>query len=117
LRLSRLGSVKGHQNQRPSSVAIDGVTNDRMMKVSSNNPRPMVVPTWPIDRRSLVIIDIMVKANTSPAEVTTPPVLARARMSPVFIPAGLEGEVCGYTGEAFAVFCRTSTATEVGATI
>jgi hypothetical protein len=27
------------------------------------------------------------------------------------------GEVCGYTGEAFAVFCRTSTATEVGATI
>jgi hypothetical protein len=44
-------------------------------------------------------------------------VLARARMSPVFIPAGLEGEGCGYTGEAFAVFCRTSTATEVGATI
>jgi hypothetical protein len=29
----------------------------------------------------------------------------------------LEGEVGGYTGEAFAVFCRTSTATEVGATI
>ena len=29
----------------------------------------------------------------------------------------LEGEVGGYTGEAFAVFCCTSTATEVGATI
>jgi hypothetical protein len=29
----------------------------------------------------------------------------------------LEGEVGGYTGEAFAVFCSTSTATEVGATI
>jgi len=29
----------------------------------------------------------------------------------------LEGEVCGYTGEALAVFSRTSTATEVGATI
>jgi hypothetical protein len=29
----------------------------------------------------------------------------------------LEGEVCGYTGEALAVFCGTSTATEVIATI
>jgi hypothetical protein len=29
----------------------------------------------------------------------------------------LEGEVCGYTGEVLAVFCGTSTATEVIATI
>ena len=29
----------------------------------------------------------------------------------------LEGEVCGDTGEALAVFSRTSTATELGATI
>jgi hypothetical protein len=29
----------------------------------------------------------------------------------------VEAEVCSYTGEALAVFCRTSTATELGATI
>ena len=29
----------------------------------------------------------------------------------------MEDEVCSYTGEALAVFCRTSTPTEVGATI
>jgi hypothetical protein len=29
----------------------------------------------------------------------------------------LEGEVCGYTGETLAVFCSTSTASQVGATI
>jgi hypothetical protein len=29
----------------------------------------------------------------------------------------VEGQVCGYTGEALAVFCSTSTATEVIATI
>jgi 3-hydroxyacyl-CoA dehydrogenase len=34
LRLARFGSGIGHQNQRPSSVATDGVTNDRMMKAA-----------------------------------------------------------------------------------
>jgi 3-hydroxyacyl-CoA dehydrogenase len=35
LRLARFGSGIGHQNQRPSSVATDGVTNDRMMKIAA----------------------------------------------------------------------------------
>ena len=33
----------------------------------------MVVPTCPTTRRSLTTIDIIVKANTRPAEVTTEP--------------------------------------------
>jgi hypothetical protein len=42
-----LGLVRtfcGHQNHRPISAAIDGVINDRMTKVSNNNPKPIVVP-------------------------------------------------------------------------
>ena len=36
---------------------------------------------------SLTAIDIMVNANTNPAEVTTDPVPPIARMMPVFSPA------------------------------
>ena len=35
----------GHQNQRPSSAAIDGVMNDRITSVTKIRPMPMVVPT------------------------------------------------------------------------
>ena len=35
----------GHQNQRPSSAAIEGVMNARTINVSNNRPMPMVVPT------------------------------------------------------------------------
>jgi hypothetical protein len=35
----------GHQNHRPMSAAIEGVMNDRMISVSNNKPRPIVVPT------------------------------------------------------------------------
>jgi hypothetical protein len=35
----------GHQNHRPMSAAIDGVMNERMISVSNNKPRPIVVPT------------------------------------------------------------------------
>ena len=41
----------GHQNQRPSSAAIDGVMNDRTTRVSNSRPRPMVVPIWPMTRQ------------------------------------------------------------------
>jgi hypothetical protein len=34
----------GHQNQRPSSVAMDGVMKDRTISVSNIRPRPIVVP-------------------------------------------------------------------------
>ena len=47
----------------------------------------MVVPTWPMTRRSPTTIDIMVNAKTSPAAVTTAPLPAIARMMPVFSPA------------------------------
>jgi hypothetical protein len=40
---------------------------------SNSSPIMMVVPAWRIVRRSLVIIDPMVKANTRPAVVTTRP--------------------------------------------
>jgi hypothetical protein len=42
---------------------------------------------WPSTTRSLYTNDAMVKANTKPAAVTTPPVPAIARMMPVFKPA------------------------------
>jgi hypothetical protein len=35
----------GHQNQRPSSAAMDGIMNARTTNVSNTRPRPMVVPT------------------------------------------------------------------------
>src|SRR6185312_6951043 len=77
----------GHQNQRPSSTAIDGVRNERTTSVSNNRPMPMVVPTCPRIRKSLNTNDDIVAANTRPADVTTPPVPAIARMIPVFRPA------------------------------
>ena len=46
----------------------------------------MVVPTWAITFRSLNANDAIVAANTSPADVTTDPVPAIARMMPVFSP-------------------------------
>ena len=49
----------------------------------------MVVPTWPIIRKSLNTIEAIVKANTRPAFVTTLPVPPIARMIPVFIPAAI----------------------------
>ena len=49
----------------------------------------MVVPTWASTVNSLIAKDIMVKANTRPAEVTTDPLPPIARMMPVLIPAGI----------------------------
>ena len=63
--------------------------NERTTKVSNSKPRPMVVPTWPIIRKSLTTIEAIVKANTRPAFVTTLPVPPIARMIPVFIPAAI----------------------------
>ncbi|SHU18574.1 Uncharacterised protein [Mycobacteroides abscessus subsp. abscessus] len=40
-------------------------------------------------RRSLANMANMVNAKTSPAEVTTPPVLPSARINPVFSPASV----------------------------
>jgi hypothetical protein len=64
-----------------------GVMNERTIKVSKSRPSPMVVPTWAMTRRSLIANDIIVKANTRPAEVTTLPVPPIDRMMPVFNPA------------------------------
>src|SRR6201987_882912 len=38
----------GHQNQRPSSAAMDGVMNDLTIRVSNKRPSPMGVPTCPM---------------------------------------------------------------------
>ena len=46
-----------------------------------------MVPIWATTVNSLTAMDIIVKANTSPAEVTTEPVPPIARMMPVFSPA------------------------------
>jgi hypothetical protein len=66
---------------------MDGVMNERTISVSNSRPSPMVVPIWPRTRKSLNTNEDMVKANTRPAAVTTPPVPAMARMMPVFSPA------------------------------
>ncbi len=60
--------------------------NDRTIRVSNNRPSAMVVPSWPMMRSSLNANDAIVKANTRPADVTTDPVPAIARMMPVFKP-------------------------------
>ena len=57
----------GHQNQRPSAAAMEGVMNDRTINVSTSRPNPMVAPSCPTTRRSLMSIDAMVKAKTMPA--------------------------------------------------
>ena len=85
----RARTTRGHQNQRPSSAAIDGVMNARITKVSNNRPIPMVVPIWATTTMALTDIDIMVNANTMPAAVTTDPLPPMARMIPVLIPAGI----------------------------
>lgn len=35
----------GHQNQRPSSAATEGVMNARTTNVSNKSPKPIVVPS------------------------------------------------------------------------
>lgn len=39
----------GHQNQRPSSAAIDGVISERTINVSNSRPRPIVVGGQAVD--------------------------------------------------------------------
>ncbi|SIN51177.1 Uncharacterised protein [Mycobacteroides abscessus subsp. abscessus] len=56
------------------------------MRVSKSRPNAIVVPTCPMMRRSLTTMTAMVKAKTSPAEVTTLPVPPIERMMPVFRP-------------------------------
>ena len=66
---------------------IAGIMNARTTKVSNNRPSPIVVPTWAITRRSLTTMEAIVRANTTPASVTTLPVPPIERMMPVLIPA------------------------------
>lgn len=72
---------RGHQNQRPSTVAAAGIMNERTIRVSNNNPIMIVVPIWPTTRGSLVTMVPIVNANTSPAVVTTRPVLPMDRIA------------------------------------
>ena len=66
---------------------MDGVMSERTIRVSSNNPMPIVRPPWPTLSRSPEIMAPMVNANTRPAAVTTLPVLPIERMMPVLMPA------------------------------
>src|SRR4029077_7849312 len=66
---------------------MDGVMNDRTISVSNSSPSAIVVPIWPSTRRTLKMNDAMVKANTSPAAVSTKPLPAMDRMMPVLMPA------------------------------
>lgn len=74
-------TFSGHQNHRPIRAAIDGVMNDRTIRVSNSSPSPIVVPIWPSTRRLLKANEPIVAANTSPAAVTTA-LVAIARMMP-----------------------------------
>jgi hypothetical protein len=69
-----LRTLSGHQNHLPSKAVIDGVINERTISVSKSRPRPIVVPPWPIDVKSLKANEAIVTAKTRPAAVTTPPV-------------------------------------------
>ncbi len=80
-------TFNGHQNHGPRMAAIDGVISERTISVSSSSPIPMVIPPWPTLSRSPEIMAPIVNANTSPAAVTTVPVLPIERMIPVLIPA------------------------------
>ena len=66
---------------------MDGVMNERTIRVSKSRPSAIVVPICPRTTKSLKTNDAMVKANTRPAAVTTDPLPAIARMIPVLIPA------------------------------
>ena len=61
--------------------------NARITNVSNSRPIPIVVPTWATTVSVLTTIDIIVNANTRPADVTTEPVPPIARIMPVFNPA------------------------------
>lgn len=45
---------------------MDGVMNERTINVSNSRPSPMVVPTWPMVRKSLAAIEAIVNAKTRP---------------------------------------------------
>jgi hypothetical protein len=62
--------------------------NARITSVSNSRPIPIVVPTCATTVSSLTSMEIMVKANTRPAEVTTDPLPPMARMIAVLMPAG-----------------------------
>ncbi len=66
MRAGRERTGTGHQNQRPSRVAIAGIMKARTTNVSNSSPSPIVVPTCAMIRRSLTTIDAMVSANTTP---------------------------------------------------
>ncbi len=60
--------------------------NDRTIRVSNSSPSAIVRADLRHDFRSLNTNDAIVAANTRPADVTTDPVPAIARMMPVFSP-------------------------------
>ena len=84
--LPRGRTIWGHQNHRPSMVAMDGISSERTISVSSRSPIAMVEPICATTVSSLPSIAAMVNANTRPADVTTPPVPAMDRMIPVLRP-------------------------------
>ena len=77
----------GHQNQRPSRVAMDGVMNERTISVSNSRPRPMVVPIWPSTCRPLNTNDAHGDGEHQTGGGHHRPEPAIARMMPVFSPA------------------------------
>jgi hypothetical protein len=81
------GTLTAYRWGGETEAAMDGVMNDRTIRVSNSKPSAIVVPIWPSTIRSLNMNDAMVKANTSPAAVTTEPLPAIARMMPVLMPA------------------------------
>ena len=85
----RCRTTCGHQNQRPSSAAMDGVMKDLITRVSNNRPMAIVEPTCARTLSSPKTMVAMVSANTRPADVTTEPVPPMERMMPVFNPAGI----------------------------
>ena len=60
--------------------------NDRTIRVSKSSPSAMVLPTCAMLSRSPNMNDAMVAAKTRPADVTTEPEPAMARMMAVFSP-------------------------------
>src|SRR5699024_4797440 len=77
----------GHQLRRPMSCTSPGTSRLRTMNVSINTPAATMNASWARNSSGITHSAEKVAASTSPAEVITPPVLARPRFTPARVPS------------------------------
>lgn len=82
---SRL-SMLGHQIRRPTSMASAGTRIERTSRVSSSTPNATVKASCTMIASGSRASAANVAANTTPAEVITPPVLTSPASAPRRVP-------------------------------